>query len=446
MNSKHHHHGLWSHTGYPAWFAADTASAAGLSLRLLAISLAGYLVSGSTAKAGWVGTACLVCQQVAAVFGGTFIDRHDRRRLVIVNAVCGAVAWGSVGLLMALGRMTYLLFLVICAAASGVNGFLSGATDALLRSIVPIGDYPQARSLNEGRDAAISMAGGPVSGFLYALAPFVPFAASALLYALSGASACLLPRMPRSAGESAEDRSLIDRRSTEHPHPDGERGQKVSDGSDSGQKPPSFWHDLAEGWRWVFTRPLLMRILVCMMLLNFSVNGIQYAIQLMLISQKASSQLIGFLDFGISAGMVVGAVVAGKISKRVAVGPSVCLGVVFCSLVCVPLLFDHSYPVIMVFYSLLGLPVPLLNALLLGFIYAKTPAGMQGRALSALSVPAQALSSFCSAIAGSLLPLWGFDGTLGFFLLMGAVSAVLILTSTKIRAIPAADGWEKAVL
>ncbi len=83
-----------------------------------------------------------------------------------------------------------------------------------------------------------------------------------------------------------------------------------------------------------------------------------------------------------------------------------CLGVVFCSLVCVPLLFDHSYPVIMVFYSLLGLPVPLLNALLLGFIYVKTPARMQGRALSALSVPAQALSSFCSAIAGSLLPLW----------------------------------------
>ncbi len=71
---------------------------------------------------------------------------------------------------------------------------------------------------------------------------------------------------------------------------------------------------------------------------------------------------------------------------------------------------------------------------------------MQGRALSALSVPAQALSSFCSAIAGSLLPLWGFDGTLGFFLLMGAASAVLILTSAKIRAIPAADGWERAVL
>lgn len=417
MKRMTHRHGLWSHTGYPAWFAADTASAAGLSLRLLAISLAGYLVSGSTAKAGWVGTACLVCQQVAAVFGGTFIDRHDRRRLIIVNAACGAAAWGSVAILMALGRMTYPLFLVICAAASGVNGFLSVATDALLRSIVPIGDYPQARSLNEGRDAAISMAGGPVSGFLYALAPFVPFAASALLYTLSGASACLLPTAPRSAGEN-----------------------------DSGQKSSSFWHDLAEGWRWVFTKPLLVRILVCMMLLNFSLNGIQYAIQLMLISQKVSSQLIGFLDFGISAGMVIGAVVSGKISKKVAVGPNVCLGVVFSTLICVPLLFDHSYPVIMVFYSLLGLPMPLLNALLLGFIYAKTPASMQGRAFSALSVPAQALSSFCSAIAGSLLPLWGFDGTLGFFLLMGAASAALILTSSKIRAIPAADGWEQAAL
>ncbi len=284
MTARRHqrHHGLWSlqatrHGSRPTP-PPPRGSPCGCSI------LAGYLVSGSTAKAGWVGTACLVCQQVAAVFGGTFIDRHDRRRLIIINAVCGAAAWGSVGLLMALGRMTYLLFLVICAAASGVSGFLSGATDALLRSIVPISDYPQARSLNEGRDAAISMAGGPVSGFLYALAPFVPFAASALLYALSGASACLLPRAPRSADESEENQSLIDRQSAGHPHPNRDSGQEVTNTSGSGQsalansdrsqKSPSFWHDLAEGWRWVFTRPLLVLILLCMMLLNFSVNGI----------------------------------------------------------------------------------------------------------------------------------------------------------------------------
>ena len=38
---------FWRAPNYAAWFTADTASAAGGSLRALAVSLAGYAVSGS---------------------------------------------------------------------------------------------------------------------------------------------------------------------------------------------------------------------------------------------------------------------------------------------------------------------------------------------------------------------------------------------------------------
>ena len=37
----------------------------------------------------------------------------------------------------------------------------------MLRSIIDIRYYPKARSLNEGRDATIAMAGSPIGGFLY---------------------------------------------------------------------------------------------------------------------------------------------------------------------------------------------------------------------------------------------------------------------------------------
>lgn len=57
---------FWRAPNYAAWFTADTASAAGGALRALAVSLAGYAVSGSTAAAGWLGTAALIAQQCRA--------------------------------------------------------------------------------------------------------------------------------------------------------------------------------------------------------------------------------------------------------------------------------------------------------------------------------------------------------------------------------------------
>lgn len=162
---------FWQSHNYAAWFTADTASAAGSSLRALAVSLTGYAVSGSTVAAGWLGTAALIAQQVAGVFGGTFVDRHERRRLIIANAIAGICAWGAVAALLAMHMLTYPALLVIATAGSAVSGFLGSATDAMLRSIIDVRDYPKALSLNRGRDATINIAGSPIGGFLYGVRP-----------------------------------------------------------------------------------------------------------------------------------------------------------------------------------------------------------------------------------------------------------------------------------
>ena len=72
-------------------------------MRALAISLLGYTVSGSTVAAGWLGTSSMIAQQVASVFGGTFVDRHDRKRLIVMNAVVGVLAWGTIPVLLLRG-------------------------------------------------------------------------------------------------------------------------------------------------------------------------------------------------------------------------------------------------------------------------------------------------------------------------------------------------------
>lgn len=416
---------FWHAPNYAAWFTADTASAAGGSLRALAVSLAGYAVSGSTAAAGWLGTAALIAQQVAGVFGGTFVDRHERRTLIVVNAAVGVCAWGSVAALLATRMLTYPVLLVIATLGSAVSGFLGSATDAMLRSIIGVRDYPKALSLNRGRDATINIAGNPLGGFLYGVAPWLPFLVTVCLYAISGGAARRIhtPRTARAA--------IVD---------DAQR--------------PSFFGDFVSGWSWTLHRPMLVTGMVAAALLNFGVNGVEYTIQLHLMQLNTNATLIGAIGSGIAAMMLVGAFAAARLSDRVPVGGCICASFVFLCACIAPMLLAYgpgisdaaSYALVFVANSVMGLPFPIIDALLLGFVYAKAPTSMQGRIAVSLTVPAQALSAFSSASAGTLLPVLGFRGTVAVFLAALVCSTAVVLCSARIRRIPRADGWDTAEL
>ena len=362
----------------------------------------------------------MIAQQVASVFGGTFVDRHDRKRLIVANAVVGVLAWGAVAVLLLCGALSFPVLLLIAVLASGINGFLGSATDAMLRSIIDIRYYPKARSLNEGRDATIAMAGSPIGGFLYSIAPWLPFLASACMYAVAGVAATGIREYGSDGGRIGET-----------------DGDAVKGG---------FFRDFLEGWSWSLHRKTLVVVLIVAALVNFGVNGIQYAIQLHLVSCGTNATSIGFISGGISLMMLVGSLLAGKLSDKVPVGPTVCLAYLFICLCVLPMALTDSYWIMLVANSLVGLPFPLINAMLLGFIFAKSPTSMQGRITVTLTVPAQVLSMFCSAVAGMLLPVLGFHGTMLVFFAVLEASAVLVTCSRSIRGIPGASQWERTAL
>ena len=278
--------GLWWRPDYTAWFAADTATAIGVAVRSLAISLVGYAVSGSTVAAGWLGSASMIAQQVFGIFGGTYVDRHDRRTLIIVNAVVSMLCWGSVAGLLLTGGLRYSVLLAIAVVSSAVNGFLGSATDAMLKSIIDMRDYPKARSLNEGRDATVNMAGSPVGGFLYGVRPWLPFLITACMYAVAGVTA-------------AGIRESHKHDATVRP----EAGTAAPDVSaDGGSR--SFFKDFREGWSWSLHRTMLVMTMIVSALLNFGINGVQYGIQLHLVSAGMNGAYIGFINTGIFCAML----------------------------------------------------------------------------------------------------------------------------------------------
>lgn len=187
---------------------------------------------------------------------------------------------------------------------------------------------------------------------------------------------------------------------------------------------PSFFGDFVSGWSWSLRKPLLVTVMVAAALLNFGVNGVEYAIQLHLMQFNTDATLVG-------------AFAAARLSDRVPVGVCICVSFVFLCACVAPMLFAYgpgvsdgaSYALVFVANSVMGLPFPIIDALLLGFVYAKAPTSMQGR------------------IAVSLIvPVLGFRGTIAVFLAALALSTVIVLCSARIRRIPRADGWDTAEL
>ncbi|WP_418969281.1 MFS transporter [Alloscardovia omnicolens] len=409
----------WASSDYVSWFTADTASAIGLSLRALALSLLGLSITQSAVLAGWLGSLSMVVQLIMTIFGGTFVDRHSRKMLVIVNAICGSLIWSCVGILFYWHMLNFKILLVLSLVASGINGFLSSATDALLRSVIEIEYYSQARSLNEGRDATISMLGNPISGFLYTLHPAVPFLISAVFYFLSGAASIRIKEQYADAQK------------------------KYTQGSDNRT---SFIADFTDGWSWTFHKPLLMNIILTASLMNFAINGIEYSIQFHLASEGKPATAIGFISTGIAVSMLLGSVIAGALSNKVSVGKIVCCSYLFMCICALPLIMTDKYWIIFIFNSFLGLPFPLINATVLGFVFTKVPENMQGRVTVTLTVPAQVLSAFCGAAAGSLLTVMTYVQTNTVFLLILGLSLTIVLLSPSLRRLPGSAEWQKVSL
>jgi MFS family permease len=422
--------GFWQSRGYVSWFTADTAVAVGSALRGFVVPLIAFSVSHSLSTAGWLSTLSIALQQVCGLFGGTIVDRHPRKPLIIGNAVIQMLLWASVSLLMVIGRLNTLILFGVVAVSACTTSLIGQATDAALRSIISMQNYAKARSINEGRDATINMAGSPIGGILYGIQPWLPFVCSAVVYAIAGGSAARLHLHERTGIVTTRGEDTVGVIST---------GTRKAGRS-------SFLDDFLLGWKWSFHSQRIPLIIAAASLMNFGLSGIQYTIQLHLINIGTQPFRIGLMDTGVCVGMLVGSVLANRLSDKVHVGRTMCVAFIMAVAFVIPMLLDSSYWVIFFSYAFMALPFPMVNSMLLGFVFSKTEEHMQGRVAAVISAPAQVLSMFCSGMAGSLLPVSGFTATAAIFFVAMTVSSLITLFTAAIKTIPQSSQWPSAQL
>ena len=159
------------HADFRRLWLGMSISLLGDGVFLVATAWIAYVLWNAPAALSVVGIALSVPTIACLLLGGLVSDRVDRR-LVMLAADAGRAT--AVGTLAALGFAHALTFplLVACVAAYALGaGFFAPAFDAIVPSLVPAADLPQANALDQFvRPVALRLVGPALGGWLLGVA------------------------------------------------------------------------------------------------------------------------------------------------------------------------------------------------------------------------------------------------------------------------------------
>ncbi|MGZ2412971.1 MFS family permease [Sphingomonas sp. F9_3S_D5_B_2] len=148
-------------------------------------------------RLGMIGLVQFVPLFLLTLITGWTADRVDRRwiaRLSVALELLCAVALAA----LAWRHATTLPALYVIAALLGVaRAFAGPALGALAPNLVPREILPRAIALSSIAWQAGAIGGPALGGYLYAVAPVAPYAASVLLFAVALAGLFAIPPLPR---------------------------------------------------------------------------------------------------------------------------------------------------------------------------------------------------------------------------------------------------------
>jgi predicted MFS family arabinose efflux permease len=251
------------------------------------------LLAAGPAETGWLQMAQTLPFLLLSIPAGLMVDRASRRRLMVGTEALRAASLLAIPLLLAMGGLD-LTWLGLLGALGAVGTVCySVAAPAFVPCVVPRARLGEAnRWLELARSFAY--AGGPALGG--ALVGWIGVStAYGLAAGLSILAALLLAGLPKDEAPSGPRRDLL--------------------------------HDLKEGARFVAGHDLLRPILMTAVFFNlswfvFQAVYVAYAVQNLGLSAAEVGITLGVYG----AGMIVGAVLAPAIGRRVSFGTLVLLG------------------------------------------------------------------------------------------------------------------------
>lgn len=407
-------HRLIRNRRYLLWLASDTATGLSDALSGFAIPLLVLMITGEPAQAGVIGAVGLTVRLLATLAGGVLADRHNRLVLMLAGAGIGVLLAGAFTLLALGDALTFAALLALNTLIAARVGLFGIAGESAIKQLVPAEAMGRAQAANQGRDAALSLAGGPLGGVLLAAGGWLVGAAMTVCQVISATTSWILRR-----GEAAD----------------------VRDEAPAARS--SVRRELLEGISWLFGRADLRGVLIVSTIVNLGFNAAMTTVIYSLQQGGMSPQAIGVATATISAAMLLGAVVSPLLVPRVGAGMLAIVSLLLCAAGTIALPFVHSVPVMIAILAASLFLVPSLNAGLLGYFTVATPSRLLGRANSASRVFAMGAMPPAPLIAGFGLSTIGRDGTILIAAAICLAAAILAIATPSLRAVPKESGWSE---
>jgi MFS family permease len=269
------------------FWAGQTISNLGSSVTLFVLPLLVFKLTGSALNLAISAATAFMPYLLFGLVIGAWVDRTNRKRLMIVADIARALAIASIPLMDALGWLSVGWIYAIGFISSTLTIGFDSSEFAAIPSLVAQDNLVTANGRIQASYSAASILGPLLAGVLVA---FVPVSALLLLDATS----FLI---------SALSLSLI--------------GASFNHSTGTEREASSIRQDIVEGLRYVLGHPVLRNISAMMALVNF-VGSTVYA-QLVLFAKErlsASDVQVGLLYSAGSAGVVALGLAAGSLRQR----------------------------------------------------------------------------------------------------------------------------------
>ena len=284
---------LRENTNFRRYFIGQAASLIGDQITLIALPLTAVLALDATpAQMGALLTAALVPNLIFALHAGVWIDRRGRRRQVMIATDIGrGLLIATVPIAYAVGHLTWTQLYVVAFLAGTLDVFFFVAYGAFFQLIVERSDYVSANSLIHGSRAFSFVAGNSLGGILVQLLRG-PYALAVDAFSFFW-SAWFLGRVDV-------------------------------------EEPPGVPHDaggLGDGARWIRHNAIIRAELLGVATLNLF-NFMFFALFVLYATRylHVKPAQLGIVLGAASIGTVGGSFIAGRVSRRIGVGPAFLAG------------------------------------------------------------------------------------------------------------------------
>lgn len=359
------------------YWTGQTLSNLGSSFTQFALPLIVYVRTGSALNLGITTAAEFVPYLLFGLVIGAWVDRVNRKRLMIVTDLARAAIISSIPIAAAAGVLSVEWIYAVAFLSSTLRIFFDSGEFAAIPSLVDRDALVAANGRIQASYSAGQVAGPLLAGLLVLVLPL-----PAVLY-FDAASFAI----------SALSVAII----------------RTSFNQDAEERPrQSILRDVLDGLRYVLRHPVLRNISAMMCLVNLVGNAATAEVVLFAVRQlHASKTEIGYLYSAGSLGVVVLALLAGPLRRRWSFS-QVALGALMLNgLLLVAFAFQHNFWIAAGLWALEGGTGILFNINTGSLRQSIVPNHLLGRVISIASVLAWSAIPLGSIAGGAIIQTTG---------------------------------------